>query len=284
MRAFQVAFWAVVASLAAAALPAALDAQSGVLATPWTEVHASRVRLIAGRAKDTNGHYFAGLEIVMADGWKTYWRMPGDSGVPPTFDWAGSNNVAATKILYPAPMRMPEAGGIAIGYKREVLLPIDVAPQDPSKPVVIKLALEFGVCREICIPATGNFELLIPAAAAGAAAPEIAAAIERVPSAQDKRRKGDPELKRVTVNREGTLSKLVIEASFAGDAKAADVFIEAPEGLYVPVPKQGIMDAAGIVQFESELGPDLVQDLKGKALTLTLVGETGATEVQWMFP
>ena len=284
MRAFWAVFSAVVASLAALALPVAAGAQSGVLATPWTEVHASRVRLIAGRAKDANGQYFAGLEIVMADGWKTYWRMPGDSGVPPTFDWAGSTNVAVTKVLYPAPMRMPEAGGIAIGYKRSVLLPIDVVPQDPSKPIALKLALEFGVCREICIPATGNFELFIPAAAVGAPVPEIAAAIERVPRAQQSRRKGDPELKGVAVSREGPLSKLVIEASFAGDPKAADVFIEAPEGLYVPVPKQATAGAAGILRFETELGPDLVQDLKGKPLTLTLVGETGATEVQWQFP
>ena len=72
MRAFWAVFSAVVASLAALALPVAAGAQSGVLATPWTEVHASRVRLIAGRAKDANGQYFAGLEIVMADGWKTY--------------------------------------------------------------------------------------------------------------------------------------------------------------------------------------------------------------------
>ena len=140
------------------------------------------------------------------------------------------------------------------------------------------------MCREICIPATGNFELSIPTGAAGAPPAEITAAIERVPRAQQSRRKGDPDLKSVAVNREGSLSKLVIEASFAGDAKAADVFIEAPEGLYVPVPKQGTLDAAGVIRFESELGPDLVQDLKGKPLTLTLVGETGATEVQWMFP
>ena len=129
----------------------------------------------------------------MADGWKTYWRMPGDSGVPPTFDWAGSANVASTKVLYPAPMRMPEAGGVAIGYKQSVLLPIEITPQDASKPVVLKLALEFGVCREICIPATANFDLSIPAAPAGALAPQIAAALERVPRPQEGRRKGDPD-------------------------------------------------------------------------------------------
>ncbi len=171
MSAFRTAISAVILSSAVIAPAPGPSAQTSISATPWTELHASRVRLVADRAKSAKGQYLAGLEIVMADGWKTYWRMPGDSGVPPTFDWAGSANVASTKVLYPAPMRMPEAGGVAIGYKQSVLLPIEVTPQDPSKPVVLKLALEFGVCREICIPATANFDLPVPAAPAGAPAP-----------------------------------------------------------------------------------------------------------------
>ena len=156
MNAFRTAISAVILSSAVIAPAPGPSAQTSISATPWTELHASRVRLVADRAKSAKGQYFAGLEIVMADGWKTYWRMPGDSGVPPAFDWAGSANVASAKVLYPAPMRMPEADGAAIGYKQSVLLPIEVTPQDPSKPIVLKLALEFGVCREICIPATAK--------------------------------------------------------------------------------------------------------------------------------
>ena len=284
MSAFRTAISAIILSSAVIAPAPGPSAQTSISATPWTELHASRVRLVAGRAKSAKGQYLAGLEIAMADGWKTYWRMPGDSGVPPTFDWAGSANVASTKVLYPAPMRMPEAGGVAIGYKQSVLLPIEITPQDPSKPVVLKLALEFGVCREICIPATANFDLSIPAAPAGAPAPQIAAALERVPRPQQSRRKDDPELKRVAVSRDGPSPKLTIEASFAGDATGADVFIEAPEGLYVPMPKRVATDAAGVVRFETDLGRDLAQDLKGKTLTFTLVSDAGATEAQWIFP
>ena len=284
MSAFRTAISAVILSSAVIAPAPGPSAQTSISATPWTELHASRVRLVADRARSAKGQYLAGLEIVMADGWKTYWRMPGDSGVPPTFDWAGSANVASTKVLYPAPMRMPEAGGVAIGYKQSVLLPIEVTPQDPSKPIVLKLALEFGVCREICIPATASFDLPVPAAPAGAPAPQIAAALERVPRPQQSRRKGDPELKRVAVSSDGPLPKLTIEASFTGPAKDADVFIEAPEGLYVPMPNRVATDATGVVRFETDLSRDLAQDLKGKTLTLTLVSEAGATEAQWIFP
>ena len=284
MSAFRTAVAAVILSTAVILPAAGPSAQTGISSTPWTELHASRVRLVAGRAKSAKGQYLAGLEIVMADGWKTYWRMPGDSGVPPTFDWAGSTNVASTKVLYPAPMRMPEAGGIAIGYKQSVLLPVEITPQDASKPVVLKLALEFGVCREICIPATANFDLSIPATPAGAPAPQFAAALERVPRPQESRRKGDPELKRVAVSHNDPSPKLTIEASFAGDAAGADAFIEAPEGIYVPMPKRVAADAGGVVQFETDLGRHLAQELKGKTLTFTLVSDAGATEAQWIVP
>jgi DsbC/DsbD-like thiol-disulfide interchange protein len=248
------------------------------------EVHASRVRLVAGRTRTASGNYLAGVEIGLDEGWKTYWRMPGDSGVPPSFDWNGSSNVAAIRVLYPAPERMSEAGGHAIGYKRSVLLPVEVKPQDPTKPVTLKLELEYGVCRDICIPATGKFDLAIPAGAAGASPPEIAAALERVPRLQPARRKGDPELKQVAINGGSAAPKLTIEAAFAGDPNHADVFVEAPEGLYVPLPRKVGGAKDGVVRFEADLGRDLARDLKGKRLTLTLVGDGGATEVQWPVP
>jgi DsbC/DsbD-like thiol-disulfide interchange protein len=284
MSAFRTAIAGIILSTAAIFPAAGPSAQTSISGTPWTEQHASRVRLVAGRAKSAKGQYLAGLEIAMADGWKTYWRMPGDSGVPPTFDWAGSANVASTRVLYPAPMRMPEAGGVAIGYKQSVLLPIEITPQDASKPVVLKLALEFGVCREICIPATANFDLSIPVGPAGTVAPQIAAAIERVPRPQEGRRKEDPKLQRVAVSHNEHSPKLTIEASFAGDAAGADAFIEAPEGIYVPISKRVAADAGGVVRFESDLGRHLAQELKGKTLTFTLVSDAGATEAQWIFP
>jgi DsbC/DsbD-like thiol-disulfide interchange protein len=284
MSTLRAALAAAVVSLATAAPVQNQPVQEAISATPWVELPASRVRLVAGQAKVTSDRYLAGLEIVMAEGWKTYWRMPGDAGVPPTFDWAGSSNVAAIKVLYPAPARMPEAGGETIGYQRSVLLPIEVNAHDPAKPVVLKLALEYGICREICIPTSAALEFSLAPGRMGAPAREIAAALERVPRAQASRRKQDPDLKRVEVNRDGSVARLSIEAVFPGGGKGADVFVEAPAGLYVPLPKRAAANAGGLLRFESELSRDLVQDLKGKTLTLTLVSEAGATEAQWPFP
>ena len=134
--------------------------------------------------------YLAGVEIALGDGWKTYWRMPGDAGVPPNFDWSGSSNVASLSVLYPAPMRMPEPAAETVGYKHAVLFPVEVVAKDPSKPVALSLAMEFGVCREICIPAEAKFSLTLPPAGfSGKPAPALLAALDKVPQAAGRRRR-----------------------------------------------------------------------------------------------
>jgi DsbC/DsbD-like thiol-disulfide interchange protein len=260
----------------AAAAPAAGQSTDG--ASPWADVPNARVRLVAAKS-GTEGH-LAGLEIVMAEGWKTYWRTPGDAGVPPSFDWKDSANLATVKVRYPAPMRMPEAGGEVIGYKKAVLFPIEVMPHDAAKPIALKLALEFGICRDICIPATTVLELSLPPSEAEGHAKAIEAALELVPRSGRGRRRTDPELRRVTVEGGEGAPRLSIEAAFP-ISQGADVFVEAPEGLYVPLPRRTAEQPGGIVRYEATLSPDLVRDLRGKALTLTLVSQAGASEAQW---
>jgi DsbC/DsbD-like thiol-disulfide interchange protein len=72
-------------------------------ASPWVDDLSSSLRLIAGSNKADDGSLRAGIEIKLKPGWHTYWRYPGDSGVPPRFSFHGSDNVAAVKVLYPAP-------------------------------------------------------------------------------------------------------------------------------------------------------------------------------------
>src|SRR5436309_312013 len=83
-------------------------------------------RLLAG-----NG--IAGVELQLPEGWKTYWRTPGDAGgVPPTFDWSKSDNLASVKVLYPAPKRFSDRAGDTVGYKGTVVFPVEVIPKDAS--------------------------------------------------------------------------------------------------------------------------------------------------------
>ena len=103
----------------------------------------------------------AGIEIRLKPGWHTYWRYPGDAGVPPRFDFAGSQNVKSVEVLWPAPQRIPEQGLVAIGYTGDVILPLAVVPQNAPKPVMLRLKLDYAVCEKLCVPAEGKAELTL---------------------------------------------------------------------------------------------------------------------------
>src|SRR5690242_14733534 len=137
-RAAGLALFVTIASPACVAITPA----SAGDASAWDEGLQSAVRLIAAHASGSGKTvvYRSAVEIKLNPGWKTYWRYPGDSGVPPAFDFSKSENVKAATVLFPAPSRFPDgAGGNSIGYKGSVLLPIHVVPNDPKKPAVLRL-------------------------------------------------------------------------------------------------------------------------------------------------
>jgi len=133
-------------AIAGAAAPAA--AQS---ASAWVQGPLSSVRLIAGNAD--GGVWRAGIEITLKSGAHTYWRSPGDSGVPPTFDFAGSTNLKSADVKFPAPKAMEEAGMQIFGYEGAVVFPWQIAAADPGKPVAIVLHLQYAACEKTCRPA-----------------------------------------------------------------------------------------------------------------------------------
>jgi DsbC/DsbD-like thiol-disulfide interchange protein len=131
-----------------ASLPAAVALAR---TSDWVALEQARLRVIDGGVED--GRWLVGVQIDLAPGWKTYWRVPGESGVPPVFDWSASTNLKEARVLFPAPARLHDEGGEAIGYQGEVIFPVAVEASDPARPVELKLELNFAVCQAICIPA-----------------------------------------------------------------------------------------------------------------------------------
>ena len=127
-------------------------------ASPWVQGEKSRARLLAAGGL-AEGRYLAGVQIQLAPKNLTYWKLPGDAGVPPGFSFAGSENLTSVQPLYPAPRRYAEAGGEAFGYMDEVLFPLWIAPTDPTKPVRLNLKLDYATCETICIPARAELRL-----------------------------------------------------------------------------------------------------------------------------
>jgi DsbC/DsbD-like thiol-disulfide interchange protein len=168
---------------AVAAIGTAATDTAAADASPWDNDLRSAARLIAARVRHDHGtaSFRAGIQIKLQPGWKTYWRYPGDSGVPPAFDFSASDNVKTVTVSYPAPMRFDDgAGGIAIGYKDEVVLPVRFVPNDSAKPVTLRLKLDYAVCEKLCVPAKADLTLALTGAD-GAQEPVIAAAEAKVP-------------------------------------------------------------------------------------------------------
>ena len=143
--------------------------------------------LVAASGAHDGGPVLAGIDMGLAPGWKTYWRKPGDSGIPPRFDWSASENVAGVELRWPAPERFDDPGDITFGYKKEVLWPVRVVPQDPALPVTLRVTMQYGICSDICVPREAKLELALPAMppewnlSETADAERLRAALARVP-------------------------------------------------------------------------------------------------------
>jgi DsbC/DsbD-like thiol-disulfide interchange protein len=273
-----------VVSAAALLLASAMPAFAQGTATPWVDGYNSKTRLLAATFDTPKPMVNAGIEITMAPGWKTYWRNPGDAGgVPPNLDWSASSNVAAVKMLFPAPSRLKDASGDSIGYKSTVVFPLEITPKDTSKPVDLKLTVEFGVCREICVPAEAKLNLSVPISGNvgtdRAVFETLMATHAAVPRKIAERRPTDPELKSVTATLTGDKPKIVIDAAFPGGTTGADLFLEASDGVYVPMPAAKAEITGNVARFTVDLSTGIEPaELKGRTLTLTFVSPTGASE------
>ena len=124
-----------------------------------------------------NGAHMAAVEMQLAPGWKTYWRSPGDAGIPPSFDWSRSENVKSVTIHWPAPSVFELNGMQTIGYHDHLVLPVEIMPKDPARPMRLSVAVELGVCDEICLPA--SLSLTSDLAPPGASDPEIRTALAK---------------------------------------------------------------------------------------------------------
>lgn len=170
------------AALTAAATPPAIGPAGSAAAQAIVSTGESfvRARLAVG-PRSGDGLREAGLVLDIADGWKTYWRNPGEAGIPPAFDWSASTNVADIEIAWPRPVRFESFGMRTLGYARQVVLPLRIRPLDPSAPIGLDLQVALGVCAEICVLEETRVVERIPATAEGADAALIAAARRTVP-------------------------------------------------------------------------------------------------------
>ena len=269
---------AVGAIVGVAAASAALAAVAS--ASPWIDSTNSKVRLVSGRVDlDGKSTLLAGVQLRMNSGWKTYWKNPGDSGVPPSFDWSGSKNLKHAELLYPAPHRFADANGMAIGYDDEVVFPVKLTPEREGEPIELKLAFAYGLCKDLCIPNDVSLGLALAADAGKGDALLLETFLTRVPKSA---KSGVlPEVSGVEAKLDGEAPELVVNALFPPGATGTDLFIDGGD-VFVPVPRPLGPLADGRQRFAVTFAtPSEADAIKGKTLALTLVSGQGSTDTMW---
>jgi DsbC/DsbD-like thiol-disulfide interchange protein len=249
-------------------------------ASAWDKETHAEARLIAGSAIKTADATFvrAGVEIRLDPGWDTYWRNPGDSGVPPTFDFSGSENVGSVTVLWPAPKRFPDgAGGNSIGYVDRVILPLRIIAKDPAKPPSVHLKLAYAICGNMCVPAEANLELAL--SGDGAEDTAIEKADLRVPRRVALGAGQDLSIRSVRRETGGERDRVVVEVAAPKDAPV-DLFVEGPTPDWaLPLPEPSGSEG-GLRRFTFDLdGLPAGAHAEGAIFTFTAVSGDDAIEV-----
>jgi DsbC/DsbD-like thiol-disulfide interchange protein len=249
-------------------------------ASPWLNDGHSAVRLLAGSR--SGAVLLGGIALQLQPGWKTYWRTPGDSGVPPRFDFSRSDNIEAVTILWPAPTKFPDgAGGHSLGYEKHVVLPLRIVVKNPDKAVTLRAAINYAVCEKLCIPIEANPELDFTSVASTEDS-ALFAALDTVPKPANI---GDPNPLTIRdVKRDGKLGVVVDVVS--PDTGEVNLFVEGPTPDWsLPVPKLLEHGPAGVKRFAFDLdGLPPGANPEGAALKLTLVGADRSYEFNINLP
>jgi DsbC/DsbD-like thiol-disulfide interchange protein len=238
-------------------------------ASPWLRDSHSAVRLLAGSR--SGSVLLGGIAFQLQPGWKTYWRTPGDSGVPPRFDFSKSENIDAVTILWPAPSKFDDgAGGHSLGYHDQVVLPLRIVAKNADNPVTLRASINYAVCEKICIPVEADAELPFTSVAS-TEDNTLFASLDTVPKPASV---GDPNPLTIRdVKREGK-STVLVDVVAPDDVKPLNLFVEGPTPDWgLPVPQPVEHSPPGVKRFSFQLdGLPPGANPDGAALKFTLVG------------
>ena len=252
--------------MSTALLPAAA-APGLASSSAWHDSEGGRIRLVTSGAPDQAGHLQGVLDIALKPGWKTYWRDPGDNGVPPQIDISDSTNVSDAALSFPAPKRHDDGYGVWAGYDHSVSLPVTFTLASPRDAATIEAQVFLGVCETICIPLQATLKLdpsSDPDNVADAALVKTGFAAlpgRAQPGFEARPLPGDPET-------------LVVEAAVPGNPASAEFFVAGEHGYMFGPAVRDERDGKLIFRLPILDRPATPPSASGLAYTLT--GETGA--------
>lgn len=225
---------------------------------------------------DKTGASDVALDIALKDGWYTYWRMAGDNGLPPKFDWSQSTNVKSVELSWPAPSRFTVMDMHSFGYRERVVLPLVVTPENPDQPVELDVKLDLVVCHEICVPES----LHVRGGSILADRESLKTAKALLPSSENSEDLG------ITAAVLGKDALVVTAYAKDGFHKDADIIIETPRPI-LTVPPQILIDekdpARAVLKIMAPAGLDLTKELFGRDATIVLIHGGKSLERKFTF-
>ena len=259
--------------LALSAVPVLAGTPAFANESPWVETDQTAVRLISAAATTGASETVTlGLQFRLKEGWKIYWRSPGDAGFPPQLDFSGSSNLAGARLSWPAPARFSILGLETLGYTGEVVLPIAARLGDAGEALAVDAQLRYLTCSEVCIPYEARLRIDVPS---GALEPSRHAhLINRFA---------------VQVPADGSLYGLAIDSAEASGAASRpvlrvsatarepfekpDLYVEGPPEVSFSAPRLALSEGGRRAHLEVAVygSEDLDGGLPGKRFTLTLV-------------
>lgn len=267
---------------------AAPAARADALATSWKQSGPSNTRVIleSGKLKHA-GSNRAGVQIRLDGGWWTYWRAPGTSGVPPHFDWSGSTNLSVPpEMIWPLPVRAVAHGEELNLYRNEIVFPLEFKPVDPRLPVTLKLKLTYGVCRNMCVPATVEHEIVIRSSSSDAISSE--ANIRLISVYSGRQPTADPlstgfEIREVWESLSGRTTQLGMRIAGLNRARKQLVLVEGRNifqaSEITPMPLADEHESILMVSLGKQRD---IEKLTGKRLRITIVDGQRALEQVWV--
>jgi suppressor for copper-sensitivity B len=250
-------------------------------ASGWDSHEHGAARLItATAATGSTTRLDVGLQLRLTPGWHTYWRTPGDAGIPPTIDWSGSENLAGGSIAWPAPVRLAPLGGLeTVGYENGVVLPITLTLTHPGAGLHLHAEVDYASCKDVCIPYHASLDLVLPPGPAlpGAEAALIAEAAARVPA--DGNAAGIV-VQRAAVTPKGDGAVLAVRLESPGMAwREPDVFVEGGGDASFGRPAVALAGNNRIATLNVPVRGTTATKLGGQVLHLTVIDGPRAADL-----
>ena len=242
----------------------------------WVFTEMANFRLISGISNiGASNKVPLGLEFELKDGWKIYWRNPGDAGYPPEINFGNNENLSEIKWFWPAPKRFIFQDMQNFGYEKKIIFPITATVKTTKEPLVLQANITALACKDICVPIDGDLNLTIPVG--NPVKTEHAASIysfeKRVPT-----KATWPGFKILSVN--ANKNSILIKVKSKHPLIKPDVFIESENGFRFGKPEVSISNNRLNASFILSNDIPIDTNLAGIPITITVVDGKKSIEVR----